>query len=247
MRMCRIYVTGDTHGDFNWLPKWCEENHTTKDDKLIILGDAGILFYGPRNKKEIHTKDLISDCPITLWCVRGNHEARPQSRRGMKHIKIGEGQRDIMFYEPSYPNIYYAQDGATMTLENGKRFLFIGGAYSIDKDYRLAMKWPWFEDEELSYQEMKDILSKVADQSFDCVFTHTCPLSWQPYDKFVQGFNESEISRRMENFLEEVSNSISFSHWFFGHYHHDRLGMTLENKNAKVHMLYKKVIDITNA
>lgn len=245
--MYRIYVTGDTHGNFNWLPKWCEENHTTKDDKLIILGDAGILFYGAKSKREIRTKKIISNCPITLWCVRGNHEARPQSRQGMKHIKIGEGQRDIMFYEPSYPNIYYAQDGAVMTLENGKRFLFIGGAYSIDKDYRLAMKWPWFEDEELSDREMKDILNKVAGQSFNCVFTHTCPLSWQPYDKFIYGFNESEGSRRMENFLEEVSNSISFSHWFFGHYHHDRLGMTLEDKNAKVHMLYKKVIDITNA
>lgn len=245
--MCRIYVTGDTHGNFDWLPKWCEENHTTKDDKLIILGDAGILYYGSRKKKEIHVKNLISDCPITLWCVRGNHEARPQSRQGMKHIKIGEGQRDIMFYEPSYPNIYYAQDGAVMTLENGKRFLFIGGAYSIDKDYRLAMGWRWFEDEELDDHEMSDIQNKIVGQSFDCVFTHTCPLSWRPYDKFLSGIDESAVSKRMEVFLEDISNSISFSNWFFGHYHCDRLGMTLDNKNAHIHMLYKKVIDITNA
>lgn len=245
--MSRIYVTGDTHGNFDWLSKWCKENHTTKDDKLIILGDAGILFYGAKKKKEIRTKETISDCPITLWCVRGNHEARPQSRQGMKHIKIGEGQRDIMFYEPSYPNIYYAQDGAVITLENGKRFLFIGGAYSVDKYYRLAMKWTWFEDEELDDREMSDIKNKVAGQFFDCVFTHTCPLSWRPYDKFLAGVDESTISRRMEIFLEEVSNSISFSHWFFGHYHCDRLGAALDEKNAKVHMLYKKVIDITNA
>ena len=244
--MNQIYVTGDTHGVFDWLPEWCEDNHTTKDDKLIILGDAGILFYGAKNKKEIRTKELISSCPITLWCVRGNHEARPQSRQGMKHIKIGEGKRDIMFYEPSYPTIYYAQDGAVMTLENGKRFLFIGGAYSIDKDYRLIMKWPWFEDEELSYREMTEILDKVSGQSFDCVFTHTCPLSWQPYDKMIPGLDRSKISQRMEVFLENISNSISFRHWFFGHYHGNRTMKALGEKNAEVYMLFERIINITD-
>ena len=38
----RVFVRGDTHGYFDWLPDWCKENHTTTNDLLIILGDAGI-------------------------------------------------------------------------------------------------------------------------------------------------------------------------------------------------------------
>ena len=37
-----IYLTGDTHGNFDRIRRFCEINNTTKDDVLIILGDAGI-------------------------------------------------------------------------------------------------------------------------------------------------------------------------------------------------------------
>lgn len=36
-----IYITGDTHRDFERIFDFCEENGTTKDDVLVILGDAG--------------------------------------------------------------------------------------------------------------------------------------------------------------------------------------------------------------
>ena len=77
MNYNRVFVRGDTHGYFDWLPDWCEENHTTTNDLLIILGDAGILYYGAKKAREKALKEFISKCPITLLCVRGNHEARP--------------------------------------------------------------------------------------------------------------------------------------------------------------------------
>lgn len=40
-----IYITGDTHRDFGRIIDFCEENETTKDDILIILGDAGINYF----------------------------------------------------------------------------------------------------------------------------------------------------------------------------------------------------------
>lgn len=40
-----IYITGDTHRDFDRISFFCEENRTTKDDIMIILGDAGINYY----------------------------------------------------------------------------------------------------------------------------------------------------------------------------------------------------------
>ena len=41
-----IYITGDTHGDFRNVARFCERIHTEKTDILIILGDAGINYYG---------------------------------------------------------------------------------------------------------------------------------------------------------------------------------------------------------
>ena len=40
-----IYITGDTHGRFKKIKLFCRENNTTKDDIMIILGDAGINYF----------------------------------------------------------------------------------------------------------------------------------------------------------------------------------------------------------
>ena len=41
-----IYITGDTHGDFFRIANFCARMNTKPDDIMIILGDAGINFYG---------------------------------------------------------------------------------------------------------------------------------------------------------------------------------------------------------
>ena len=56
----RVFIRGDTHGDFSWLPTWCEKTNTSVKDCLIILGDAGILYYGSNSKKEKELKSFIS-------------------------------------------------------------------------------------------------------------------------------------------------------------------------------------------
>ena len=40
-----IYITGDTHREFDRIRYFCEKNKTTKNDIIIILGDAGINYY----------------------------------------------------------------------------------------------------------------------------------------------------------------------------------------------------------
>lgn len=39
-----IYFTGDTHGSFSRIENFCSKMETSKDDVMIILGDAGINF-----------------------------------------------------------------------------------------------------------------------------------------------------------------------------------------------------------
>ena len=50
-----IYVTGDTHGNFKWLVEFCKQSpHLTRDDVMIILGDAGFNYFG--DVRDIGTK-----------------------------------------------------------------------------------------------------------------------------------------------------------------------------------------------
>lgn len=65
-----IYITGDTHREFTRLVFLEYEYNTTKDDILVILGDAGINYFGKQDKE---LKKVLNELPITLFCVHGNH------------------------------------------------------------------------------------------------------------------------------------------------------------------------------
>ena len=71
-----IYLTGDTHGDFWRIKDFCKKMHTSKqEDIMVILGDAGLNFY--LNKTDHKRKVEVSQIPITIFMIHGNHEERP--------------------------------------------------------------------------------------------------------------------------------------------------------------------------
>lgn len=72
-----IYLTGDTHGKFDRIGAFCDKMQTSRDDILIILGDAGINFHA--GALDILRKEYLAKLPITLLCIHGNHERRPES------------------------------------------------------------------------------------------------------------------------------------------------------------------------
>ena len=99
---------------------------------LIILGDAGINYYG--SKKDALLKQVLSELPLTIFCVHGNHEQRPTAKKGYEEQFFCGG---IVLVQPEYPNLLFAVDGEVYDFL-GKNCLVIGGAYSVDKEYRLA-------------------------------------------------------------------------------------------------------------
>lgn len=233
--MRRLFMTGDTHGDFDFLAGWCRNNETTYEDILIILGDAGINYYGPTQKKELALKEMIKDCPITLLCVRGNHEDRPEDRPELGLGDVGIG--DEVYLDIRYPNIWYAQDGGEYNII-GKKILTIGGAYSVDKFYRISRGWKWVANEMLNSDERANILDKVYDKEYDIVCTHTCPIDWEPVDLFLSGIDQNSVPKDMERFLADVKRYITYKKWYFGHYHADR-----EQWDSS-RLMFKDVIEI---
>lgn len=139
-----IYITGDTHRDFSRIEAFCAEHGTTKEDVMIVLGDAGVNFYG--GWRDEHVKDYLDEIPITFFFIHGNHEIRPETIPTYMKWYSDKAQ-GYVYWESRHPQLYFAVDGESYLLE-GLRFLVCGGAYSVDKEYRLSRGWSWWPDEQ---------------------------------------------------------------------------------------------------
>ena len=210
-----FYITGDTHGEFYRIEQFCEDYETSTDDVMIILGDAGINF--SLNDRDTRLKRELAELPITLFCIHGNHEERPYM---IDTYEEKEWNGGTVYWEEDFPNILFAKDGEIYDLD-GKKCLVIGGAYSIDKYYRLRVGAPWFETEQpddiiKDYVEAQ--LEKV-DWQVDCVFTHTVPLPYEPTWAFIPGVDQSAVDKSTENWLAWIEENLSYDNWYAGHYH----------------------------
>lgn len=237
--MDNVFITGDKHGDFNKLCSLIRRINTNKEDTIIILGDVGINYYvkklpmeqikdsGPRFKNSKTTKkikSMLSELSITFFCIHGNHEARPESINSYKTKIWNDG---VVYYEEEYPHILFAKDGEIYNI-NGKKCLVAGGAYSIDKYWRLQQynngrkDCLWFNDEQMSEATKEKIMRTIdSDIDIDVILSHTCPLRFEPTEVFLSGINQNNVDKSTEIFLDKIYEKIGdkIQQWYCGHYH----------------------------
>lgn len=224
-----FFITGDTHRDFSRFYKLKKDS----DNMLIVLGDVGINYYLYEEDK--NCKESLKKLKLKLFCVRGNHEERPENISTYKEVEMFCGK---VFIEEEYPNLIFAKDGEIYNID-GKKILVIGGAYSVDKQYRLLHGYKWFKDEQLTKKEMDTILEKVKGKHFDIVLTHTCPYKYEPREVFMQGLDQSKIDKSMEHFLDEIEENISYDKWYCGHYHTEKQVDKLEFMFGRIKIFNK--------
>lgn len=208
------YFTGDCHH----IMKKFKGQGFTDEDAIIILGDAGCNYFF--DERDAQTKNCLEKYGGHYYLVRGNHEARPEDMdMPMTYDKNVSGP---VFYEPDFPHIHYFIDGKDYIID-GHTTLVIGGAYSVDKYYRLATGRTWFEKEQLTTEEMNFIEYTNINRSFDFVLSHTCPYSWRPTDLFLPMVDQSTVDNSMELWMEDFKDKINWKVWCFGHFHQDRV------------------------
>ena len=212
----RWIVTGDTHRVFSRF----KHLDKTPNTGIIILGDVGLNYTLDENDHDTK-RALCKHYPYDFYCVRGNHEARPSDVPNME-LRYDEDVKGWVWIEEDFPRIKYFQDWGIYEID-GLRTLVISGAYSVDKHYRLMQGWKWFENEQLSAEEMWSCKNAVKDRQFDLVLSHTCPLSLQPTDLFLRGLDQSTVDNGMEIWLENLARMFEWKIWLFGHYHADRI------------------------
>lgn len=220
------WITGDCHGDFSRFYKLHESVPEGEIWGVIILGDCGLNFW--LNKRDKKNKYRICDkySKLRFYCVRGNHEARPEDVEGMEKIWDDE-VNDEVYWESQYPYIKYFIDGFEYNI-NGYKILVCGGAYSVDKYWRLEKQAAgfyggWFANEQLTQEERNLISQLTVGHSYDLILAHTCPYEWMPRDLFLSCVDQSTVDNSMELWLGELLQQCSWRVFLCGHYHDDRI------------------------
>ena len=213
-----IFTTGDTHGDFSRLFLFCQHQATSENDIMIILGDAGFNFCG--DERDRKWKQMVSKLPITVFSIHGNHEMRPATIPTYHTAEWHGGQ---VYVEDEFPNLLFGIDGEIYDLD-GAQTIVIGGAYSVDKPYRLARGLGWWSDEQPSEEIRQKVENALAARNWkiDVVLSHTTPLKYEPREVFLSGIDQSTVDKSTEIWLDSIEDRLTYKRWYAGHYHTEK-------------------------
>ena len=226
-----IYYTGDIHGNPRQVAQFCRIFDLKEEDTLILLGDVGANYFLDWRDKDV--KERLNGLNPTVLCIHGNHEMRPHNIPSYNMKTWCDG---TVWYEEEYPNLLFARDGEIYNVE-GLRHLTIGGAYSVDKYYRLEQGMGWWSDEQPS-PEIRQRVEEALDQygwTVDTVISHTCPHRYKPQEAFLTSIDQSTVDDSTERWLENIEQRLSYRHWYCGHWH-------INKKIDKLHFLFHDIL-----
>lgn len=126
-------------------------------------------------------------------------------------------------YEEEYPNILFPIDGnlyQLKTTSGWQQALVCGGAYSVDKQHRLATGTNWFCNEQPSDKTKKSVEEKVVESFIEIMLTHTCPERFIPVEKYLPGIDQSKVDRSTEEWFDTIYDKLRhLKRWYCGHWH----------------------------
>lgn len=156
-----IYIIGDIHGRFGDLKDIIIKNDI-HDCIIICVGDYGIGF-NFSYQRELETQKILNEFfklrNIKFYTIRGNHDDPSYFKCNVRL---------------QYTNLELLEDYTELEL-NGEKFLFVGGAVSIDRRFRKESIDYWIDE------IFKLDLDKV--QKCDVLITHSAPTWIGPFDK----------------------------------------------------------------
>jgi hypothetical protein len=219
-----VMVLGDLHGDTRAGLSAIREAHALGVQHIIQVGDFG---YWPHFTDGVTFLDdlewALEDTGIMLHWLDGNHENFDAIEAAVKNYpNDGMGRVWIRTH------IRYCSRGANWKWD-GKRFMTVGGAVSIDKKRRLndeaghrgrGARTLWWPQEQLTEGELF-LASRRAEQlaqrgePVDYLFTHDCPTN-APFKGRLKPDEDSHAHRQK---MDRLGKVVKPKVWFHGHMH----------------------------
>lgn len=158
----------------------------------IQVGDMGVGFIRWPNGDAISNPPFDQMVATNARFIRGNHDNPAVCYNHMQCIRDG-------------------------TIEDG--MMFIGGADSIDKAYRVE-GYSWWPDEELSRQELDNMVTKYAQARPEIMVTHDAPqnIAVMIHATLIQLKVPMTVTRTRDTF-EQMLAIHRPRIWVFGHWH----------------------------
>jgi len=215
-----VLFTGDTHGETIKVVSSIRRHKLGSTDVVVILGDVGMNYYG-NDQGDSWRKRKLNREGVPILCIHGNHERRPSTIDTYKTIEWHGGK---VYVEDEFPNLLFAMDGEVYDLE-GQKAIAIGGAYSVDKFYRLARGLHWFPDEQPDAATKARVEAKLEELGWevDIVMSHTCPTRYVPIEAFLPGLDQSTVDHSTEEWLDTIAERLKYKRWYCGHWHIDKV------------------------
>ena len=221
-----VYFTGDIHGSPMRVIQFANKFNLTENDTIVILGDVGANYF--LNALDNDMKFELNSVNPTILCIHGNHEARPNTIGTYNLTDWNEGK---VWVEERFPNLKFARDGEIYTIE-GLKYIAIGGAYSVDKYYRIARGYGWWSDEQPSDEIKIHVEKQLSENKIDVFLSHTCPYKYEPTEVFLSGIDQSTVDSSTEKWLDTIEAKFNYKAWFCGHWHTDK-------RIDKMHFLFE--------
>lgn len=237
----RILYLGDLHGNFSLIHQYVK-NYDIKDAHIIQVGDFGVGFaLLDKERRALGMfHDLFVKNNVIVWAIRGNHDFKPY----FDNDPFG------------FSNIRLVPDYTVLELE-GKKILCVGGAVSVDREWRytgaqrrgefnVMPGQSWWKDEVFVLEK-----EKVVDlKGINIVVTHTCPSYCPPdntfgFGSFVEGIirdtgdvglkTDLNVERQAMNDLFHYLkiNGNNIDNHYYGHFHKSEV----QNYDGIVHRM----------
>jgi len=197
----KLRIIGDVHGKFQEyiaLTKGC--------DYSIQVGDMGFDYSELKAINEDNHK-----------FIGGNHD-NYDKYYASSHVIESTGTTGK------------SKDFGTAT-HGGLDFFFLRGGFSIDwkqrqKSFLMGGAKTYWDNEELSIEEMEMALWQYQKMKPDVMITHECPRSISKHvgdNKILGmfGYNPDRFTTKTSELLEMMFQYHQPKQWYFGHYHND--------------------------
>lgn len=202
----KLMVLGDCHGEGKWVRN--KINWAAKHDikKIFQVGDMGFWTHEEAGVRYLDfVNEALRETGIKLYFVAGNHDQ-------WDHLDWHEKNSAKDWNNHTYIRSHILYTGrSNRWVWGGKTFQTVGGAVSVDKDWRTVGKNLWL-DEEIPLSVVTE-MEKNSPPS-DYLFTHDAP-SCVPMGNLKPDMD----SVRHRGYMDRIGRVVQPSIWFHGHYH----------------------------
>ncbi len=145
---------------------------------------------------------------------------------GDNHVFIAGNHDNFDILDNNPPKNYLGRYG--LKTLNDVEFFYLGGAFSIDKIYRLNYEFKnkikcWWPQEEATEDEFENAYNLYCSLKPNIVITHDCPrrvanLAGNPRILREFGFDD-DFTTRTSEWLQKMWDFHAPRTWVFGHFH----------------------------